>query len=109
MSAHPPPPRHFQAAVNATSLPVRVKFRCAPARAGYGPAIALWPQALITTTRVKVGPTSHRQLAETGSPSNSVSGIVAIHGVSLNGVGITGGTKEHHFQFRLAVSPLRTV
>ena len=56
------------------------------------PATARSSSAKPSPSRAKAGPTLHRQLGGNGITINAVSGNVAIHGVSLNGAGITGGT-----------------
>jgi hypothetical protein len=79
------PCRHFQAAVNATSAGGEVD---ALDPAGYGPinidrAITIEGQGWSYIAPPAGG---------NGITINAVSGNVAIHGVSLNGAGITGGT-----------------
>ncbi len=79
------PCRHFQAAVNATSLGGEVD---ALDPAGYGP--------IIITQSITIEGQSWSYIAPppggNGITINAVNGIVYIHGVSLNGVGITGLT-----------------
>jgi hypothetical protein len=79
------PCRHFQAAVNATSAGGEVD---ALDPAGYGPitisqAITIEGQGW---SYIAPPPSGN------GITINAVSGDVTIHGVSLNGAGITGGT-----------------
>jgi hypothetical protein len=79
------PCRHFQAAVNATSAGGEVD---ALDPAGYGPIV-------ISQAITIEGQGWSYAAPAANSPAitiNAVSGNVFIHGVSLNGVGITGGT-----------------
>ena len=80
------PCRHFQAAVNATSAGGEVD---ALDPAGYGPITIGQAITIEGQGWSYIAP----PVGGNGITINSVSGNVAIHGVSLNGVGITGGTK----------------
>jgi hypothetical protein len=79
------PCRHFQAAVNATSAGGEVD---ALDPAGYGP--------ITITQAITIEGQGWSYIAPPAGgvaiTINAVSGNVAIHGVSLNGAGITGGT-----------------
>jgi hypothetical protein len=79
------PCRHFQAAVNATSAGGEVD---ALDPAGYGP--------IVITQAITIEGQGWSYIAPpaggNGITINAVSGDVTIHGVSLNGAGITGGT-----------------
>jgi hypothetical protein len=79
------PCRHFQAAVNATSVGGEVD---ALDPAGYGP--------ITITQAITIEGEGWSYIAPppggNGITINAVSGNVAIHGVSLNGAGITGPT-----------------
>ena len=79
------PCRHFQAAVNATSAGGEVD---ALDPAGYGP--------ITITQAITIEGQGWSYIAPppggNGITINAVSGNVSIHGVSLNGAGITGGT-----------------
>jgi hypothetical protein len=79
------PCRHFQAAVNATSLGGEVD---ALDPAGYGPITIVQSITIEGQGWSYIAPPTNGN----GITINAVSGNVAIHGVSLNGVGITGGT-----------------
>ena len=79
------PCRHFQAAVNATSLGGEVD---ALDPAGYGPIIISQAITINGQGWSYIAPPA----SGNGITINAVSGNVFIHGVSLNGVGITGGT-----------------
>jgi hypothetical protein len=84
------PCRHFQAAVNATSLGGEVD---ALDPAGYGPIT-------ITQAITIEGQGWSYAAPAANSPAitiNAVTGKVYIHGVSLNGVGITGNTTGIQF------------
>ncbi len=79
------PCRHFQAAVNATTVGGEVD---ALDPAGYGP--------ITITQAITIEGQGWSYIAPpaggNGITINAVSGKVSIHGVSLNGAGITGGT-----------------
>ena len=79
------PCRHFQAAVNATSAGGEVD---ALDPAGYGPIIISRAVTIEGQGWSYIAPPA----GGNGITINAVSGNVAIHGVSLNGAGITGGT-----------------
>jgi hypothetical protein len=85
------PCRHFQAAVNATTVGGEVD---ALDPAGYGP--------ITITQAITIEGQGWSYIAPpaggNGITINAVSGNVAIHGVSLNGVGITGTTVGILFQ-----------
>jgi hypothetical protein len=84
------PCRHFQAAVNATSAGGEVD---ALDPAGYGPIIISQAVTIEGQGWSYIAPPA----GGTGITINAVSGNVAIHGVSLNGVGITGPTRGIQF------------
>ena len=77
------PCRHFQAAVNATSAGGEVD---ALDPAGYGPIIISQAITIEGQGWSYIAPPA----GGNGITINAVSGKVTIHGVSLNGVGITG-------------------
>jgi len=79
------PCRHFQAAVNATSLGGEVD---ALDPAGYGPFVITQAITIEGQGWSYIAPPANGN----GITINAVSGSVAIHGVSLNGAGITGAT-----------------
>jgi hypothetical protein len=79
------PCRHFQAAVNATSPGGEVD---ALDPAGYGPITITQAITIEGQGWSYIAPPS----GGNGITINAVSGDVTIHGVSLNGAGITGGT-----------------
>ena len=79
------PCRHFQAAVNATSAGGEVD---ALDPAGYGPIIISQAITIEGQGWSYIAPPP----SGNGITINAVSGNVSIHGVSLNGAGITGGT-----------------
>jgi hypothetical protein len=76
------PCRHFQAAVNATSLGGEVD---ALDPAGYGPIIISQAVTIEGQGWSYIAPPTNGN----GITINAVSGNVAIHGISLNGVGIS--------------------
>jgi hypothetical protein len=84
------PCRHFQAAVNATSLGGEVD---ALDPAGYGPITISQAITIEGQGWSYIAPPA----GGNGITINAVSGNVAIHGVSLNGVGIAGGTTGIQF------------
>jgi hypothetical protein len=84
------PCRHFQAAVNATSLGGEVD---ALDPAGYGPITITQAITIEGQGWSYIAPPANGN----GITINAVSGNVAIHGVSLNGVGITGPTNGIQF------------
>ncbi len=79
------PCRHFQAAVNATSAGGEVD---ALDPAGYGPITISQAITVEGQGWFYIAPPA----GGNGITINAVSGKVAIHGVSLNGAGITGNT-----------------
>ena len=79
------PCRHFQAAVNATTLGGEVD---ALDPAGYGPIVISQAITIEGQGWSYIAPPA----GGNGITINAVSGNVSIHGVSLNGVGITGTT-----------------
>ena len=79
------PCRHFQAAVNATSAGGEVD---ALDPAGYGPIVISQAVTIEGQGWSYIAPPA----GGNGITINAVSGKVSIHGVSLNGAGITGGT-----------------
>jgi hypothetical protein len=79
------PCRHFQAAVNATSAGGEVD---ALDPAGYGPITISQAITIEGQGWSYIAPPANGN----GITINAVSGKVSIHGVSLNGVGITGTT-----------------
>jgi hypothetical protein len=79
------PCRHFQAAVNATSAGGEVD---ALDPAGYGPITITQGITIEGQGWSYIAPPANGN----GITINAVSGNVSIHGVSLNGAGITGGT-----------------
>ena len=79
------PCRHFQAAVNATSAGGEVD---ALDPAGYGPIVISQAITIEGQGWSYVAP----PVGGNGITINAVSGNVIIHGVSLNGAGITGST-----------------
>jgi hypothetical protein len=79
------PCRHFQAAVNATSAGGEVD---ALDPAGYGPIIISQAVTIEGQGWSYIAPPA----GGNGITINAVSGNVTIRGISLNGVGITGGT-----------------
>jgi hypothetical protein len=79
------PCRHFQAAVNATSAGGEVD---ALDPAGYGPIVISQAVTIEGQGWSYIAPPA----GGNGITINAVSGNVSIHGVSLNGVGITGTT-----------------
>jgi hypothetical protein len=79
------PCRHFQAAVNATSAGGEVD---ALDPAGYGPIVINQAVTIEGQGWSYIAPPA----GGNGITINAGSGNVAIHGVSLNGAGITGGT-----------------
>ncbi len=79
------PCRHFQAAVNATSTGGEVD---ALDPAGYGPIIIGQSITIEGQGWSYIAPPA----SGNGITINAVTGNVVIHGVSLNGAGITGGT-----------------
>jgi hypothetical protein len=79
------PCRHFQAAVDATSAGGEVD---ALDPAGYGPITISRAVTIEGQGWSYIAPPANGN----GITINAVSGNVAIHGVSLNGAGITGGT-----------------
>ena len=79
------PCRHFQAAVNATSAGGEVD---ALDPAGYGPIIIGQSITIEGQGWSYIAPPANGN----GITINAVTGNVVIHGVSLNGAGITGGT-----------------
>jgi hypothetical protein len=79
------PCRHFQTAVNATSAGGEVD---ALDPAGYGPIIISQAITIEGQGWSYIAPPP----SGNGITINAVSGDVTIHGVSLNGAGITGGT-----------------
>ena len=79
------PCRHFQAAVNATSAGGEVD---ALDPAGYGPITITQAITIEGQGWSYIAPPADGN----GITINAVSGNVAIHGVSLNGAGITGNT-----------------
>jgi hypothetical protein len=79
------PCRHFQAAVNATSAGGEVD---ALDPAGYGPITISQAVTIDGQGWSYIAPPANGN----GITINAVSGNVSIHGVSLNGAGITGGT-----------------
>jgi Right handed beta helix region len=84
------PCRHFQAAVNATSLGGEVD---ALDPAGYGPIIISQAITIEGQGWSYIAPPA----GGNGITINAVSGNVTIHGVSLNGVGISGTTNGIQF------------
>jgi hypothetical protein len=84
------PCRHFQAAVNATSPGGEVD---ALDLAGYGPIIIGQAITIEGQGWSYIAPPTNGN----GITINAVSGNVTIHGVSLNGVGITGNTTGIQF------------
>jgi Right handed beta helix region len=84
------PCRHFQAAVNATSAGGEVD---ALDPAGYGPITISQAITIEGQGWSYIAPPA----SGNGITINAVSGNVAIHGVSLNGVGITGSTNGIQF------------
>ena len=87
------PCRHFQAAVNATSVGGEVD---ALDPAGYGPITISQAITIEGQGWSYIAPPA----GGNGITINAVSGNVAIHGVSLNGVGITGTTTGIQVQLR---------
>jgi len=79
------PCRHFQAAVNATTVGGEVD---ALDPAGYGPITISQAITIEGQGWSYIAPPA----GGNGITINAVSGNVTIHGVSLNGAGITGGT-----------------
>jgi hypothetical protein len=84
------PCRHFQAAVNATSAGGEVD---ALDPAGYGPITVGQAITIEGQGWSYIAPPANGN----GITINAVSGNVSIHGVSLNGVGITGTTTGIQF------------
>ena len=84
------PCRHFQAAVNATSLGGEVD---ALDPAGYGPIIISQAITIEGQGWSYAAPAANSPAIT----SNAVTGNVYIHGVSLDGVGITGFTTGIQF------------
>jgi hypothetical protein len=84
------PCRHFQAAVNATSLGGEVD---ALDPAGYGPIIIIQAITIEGQGWSYIAPPA----SGNGITINAVSGNVSIHGVSLNGVGVAGFTTGIQF------------
>jgi hypothetical protein len=84
------PCRHFQAAVNATTVGGEVD---ALDPAGYGPITISQAITVEGQGWSYIAPPA----GGNGITINAVSGKVAIHGVSLNGVGITGSTTGIQF------------
>jgi hypothetical protein len=79
------PCRHFQAAADATSTGGEVD---ALDPAGYGPIIISHAITIEGQGWSYIAPPTNGN----GITINAVSGNVTVHGVSINGVGITGGT-----------------